>query len=561
MFEAPNGVDRILGGSHQSTKRVPKFALVEEMDSGWSDWYGAGTTSHDSTIKLSSSASIKIVNPNTAGLAGMRKNITDGDWTRNAFRFFVRSDDWDTVAEASLLLSTSGLFTEYFTLNLKNFLVTPPNDEWIEINCTISDFENTTGSANWATVNDMIIRTSATAGNTPTVWADGFVRYPVTSRGCVSIVFDDGWDSQYTQAKLKMDQYNFPGTAYVIWDAVGDSGYMTQAQIEGLAAVGWDIAGHGGVNLTTMTQAEVESDLREMRDYLDTYGFRGADNYALPNGGYNDTVLKQIYKYFGTARSIDGLKQSRHLIPRRPSAVSVTNATSTATLQGYIDNALANGDWLIITFHKIVTTATEDTEYSIANFGTFIDYVASSGIDVLTVSDAIERGGSKDQRSLMLLAADGAPTTTAGCAAVAKVEAATNDIDYRVLDFDTTTEEHAFWNVLMPEDYDGGKVNAIFYWTNTAGLTTETVTWGIKARAYADDAAIDQASGTEVTVADTWLAQGDIHISPRTSLITIAGSPAAGQWVQFIVSRKTASDNMTGDARLLGVKLEYMTKN
>jgi len=45
------------------------------------------------------------------------------------------------------------------------------------------------------------------------------------------------------------------------------------------------------------------------------------------------------------------------------------------------------------------------------------------------------------------------PTTTAGCADSATVEAGTNDIDYKVLDFDKDTDEHAFINFQMPDSW------------------------------------------------------------------------------------------------------------
>ena len=161
-------------------------------------------------------------------------------------------------------------------------------------------------------------------------------------------------------------------------------------------------------------------------------------------------------------------------------------------------------------------------------------------------------------RSIMLTAAGGAPLTTAGCSEPTKVEAATNDINYFVLDFDASTEEHAFWSFQMPENWDAGTVNAQFYWTNASGLTTEGVVWGIAGGCWADDAAIDASLGTEISTTDTWLAQGDMHISPESSDITIANA-AAGEWVNIVVARKTgdASDDMTGDARLIGVKLTY----
>ena len=151
------------------------------------------------------------------------------------------------------------------------------------------------------------------------------------------------------------------------------------------------------------------------------------------------------------------------------------------------------------------------------------------------------------------------PTTTSGCSFLTKVEAGTNDVDYWVLDFDSTTAESCFFTLRMPDDWNTQGVTFRFVWTNAVGLTTETVAWGIKARAYADSDAIDQAYGTEVITTDTWLAQGDIHLTDESTLVTLGGTPKGGQWCQFKITRKTASDNMTGDARLLGVRLKYGT--
>lgn len=173
-----------------------------------------------------------------------------------------------------------------------------------------------------------------------------------------------------------------------------------------------------------------------------------------------------------------------------------------------------------------------------------------------TVRAVTPDGLSSAVKSIMLTAAGGAPLTTAGCSEPTKVEAATNDINYYVLDFDASTEEHAFWSFTMPENWDAGTLNATFYWTNAGGGSTETVVWGIAGGCWADDAAIDAALGTEITTTDTWIAQGDMHISAESSAITFANA-AAGAWTNVVVARKVASDNLTGDARLIAVKLTY----
>ena len=165
-------------------------------------------------------------------------------------------------------------------------------------------------------------------------------------------------------------------------------------------------------------------------------------------------------------------------------------------------------------------------------------------------------GISAAVKSIMLTAAGGSPLTTAGCSDPTKVEAATNDINYFVLDFDTTTEEHAFWTFPMPDNWNAGVVNATFYWTNAGGASAGTVDWGIAGVCLSNDEAIDSALGTEVVTTDTFLAQGDLHISGVSGDITIANA-VAGELVSIVVARKVATDDMAGDARLITVKIEY----
>lgn len=149
------------------------------------------------------------------------------------------------------------------------------------------------------------------------------------------------------------------------------------------------------------------------------------------------------------------------------------------------------------------------------------------------------------------------PTTTAGCATKTTIEAGTNDIDYDVLDFSTSTDENAFVNFRMPDSWDAGVVQFRYIWTNASGLTTETVTFELSGIAYADDDPIDAAVGTPIEVADTWIAQGDIHTSAWSGDVTIAGTPTAGEYVHFEIMRDVSEDDLTGDARLMNVQIRY----
>jgi hypothetical protein len=169
----------------------------------------------------------------------------------------------------------------------------------------------------------------------------------------------------------------------------------------------------------------------------------------------------------------------------------------------------------------------------------------------------IQVNSADPYRTIVVPAAAMSPCTTAGCSEVTTVEAGTYDIDYKVLDFDTATTENAFFSLVMPDSWDGGTITFQPIWT--AASSTGGVVWALKGRAYANDDAIDQAYGTGMASSDTFITANDIHIGPASSDLTLGGSPAGGQWVQFKLYRNTAAggDTLDADARLIALKIEY----
>jgi hypothetical protein len=184
--------------------------------------------------------------------------------------------------------------------------------------------------------------------------------------------------------------------------------------------------------------------------------------------------------------------------------------------------------------------------------------VSIAANDLLLATGAnVQVNNADPDRIISLPASSWSPTTTSGCASIATIEAGTNDIDYKVLDFDTGSDENAFCNFQMPTSYDGGVIQFRYVWTNAGGGAAETVVFELSGRAYADNDAIDQAVGTAIEVSDTWIAQGDIHISAWSGDVTLAGSPAGGQWVHLEIMRDVSEDDLTGDARLIEIQIKY----
>jgi hypothetical protein len=139
------------------------------------------------------------------------------------------------------------------------------------------------------------------------------------------------------------------------------------------------------------------------------------------------------------------------------------------------------------------------------------------------------------------------------------LESTTNKVISRSLDFDQTTQEFAQFAVQFPKSWNEGTVTFAPVWSAAAG--SGGVVWALQAVALSDDDALDTAFGTEQTSTDTLIATGDVHVGPTSAAITIAGSPAAGDWVAFQIKRNVSdgSDTLSGDARLLGVRIFFTT--
>jgi len=97
----------------------------------------------------------------------------------------------------------------------------------------------------------------------------------------------------------------------------------------------------------------------------------------------------------------------------------------------------------------------------------------------------------------------------------------------------------------------------VMAWTAADGGVGETVEWNVQGRSFADDEALDQAWGDAVAVSDTWIADGDLHITSATSAITLGGTPAGGEMAMFRVWRDVSDDDLGCDADFLWARLTF----
>ena len=158
------------------------------------------------------------------------------------------------------------------------------------------------------------------------------------------------------------------------------------------------------------------------------------------------------------------------------------------------------------------------------------------------------------RESIYIPAASWAPTITNG-AGRSYTELATNDIISETLDFDTTTQEFATCELVLPQKWNAGTLTYRYRWRATAGTPAETVDMALSAVAISNDDAEDAAPGTPVVVSDALIATDDHHVSAESTAVTIAGTPAKADKIVLKLQRDVSTDNLAADAMLEGVEI------
>jgi len=151
-------------------------------------------------------------------------------------------------------------------------------------------------------------------------------------------------------------------------------------------------------------------------------------------------------------------------------------------------------------------------------------------------------------------------STTNGAEA-AQVQTQATRPDMKVFDFSASTPQFVQFSVAFPKSWNEGTITYQTFWTPSTNNTGNCL-WGLQGVAVGDGDQINIAQGTAVIVTDAGIGTvQDLQVSPVSSDVTIAGSPAVDQQVffQFFRNESDGGDTFTGVARLLGVKIFFTT--
>lgn len=110
----------------------------------------------------------------------------------------------------------------------------------------------------------------------------------------IAIVFDDGWESNYTLAYPVLKKCGFTASFFVIVGKVGSKGMMTWDHIKEMADNGMEIGSHTLTHPvpTELSDEELEFELKESKRILEKKLGRKIDLLSSPTGFYNPHMAK-----------------------------------------------------------------------------------------------------------------------------------------------------------------------------------------------------------------------------------------------------------------------------
>ena len=242
----------------------------------------------------------------------------------------------------------------------------------------------------------------------------------------VSFTFDDGLASSYKLAAPTLAKYGLTGTNYVTTSCIGmttvpnnchadgDTAYMTWSQVKVLQNYyGWEIGSHTATHPylassdaedgqpNVLTQAQVVKELADSKNALAVQGIN-AQAFASPYGDYNNATMAEIAKLYTSHRGfadvgLNGWPNNDYLLYN----IQVQSGVSVDAVKVKIDEAIANKQWIVLTFHDIKTRPSTDPneyEYSTANLDAIAAYVKSKSAQIknVNVSQGLTNGTTSD---------------------------------------------------------------------------------------------------------------------------------------------------------------------
>jgi peptidoglycan/xylan/chitin deacetylase (PgdA/CDA1 family) len=339
----------------------------------------------------------------------------------------------DYISQCLLYLTSDNFVANFATINLQQPVADPGvrwfkdgEWKWITVNLASTMATNNgsiTGSPNFAAIDAVRVRLVSTSGNSATVRLQAvqvIERKAFAANGVVCFTYDDSYRSQSTIAKVHLDKYGYPGTAYTICQNVNDGNagnttWLTTQMLKDMRnysrwEIGlhsWDLSAHSrahaghtssqgtvyGSNPLTTRELDLDID-RNLQWLIDNGLTDGFVGHCQPQGRFNAASQAVLTRRTAYSRAMTANSNGCETIPvADPWAVrsyTLDNTTTYANLQTIIDGISTHGGLAVFTCHDIVASPATSTQFSTTIHGQLVDYVAGkANMRVMTLGDVM----------------------------------------------------------------------------------------------------------------------------------------------------------------------------
>lgn len=256
------------------------------------------------------------------------------------------------------------------------------------------------------------------------------------------------------------------------------------------------------------------------------------------------------------------------LRPTNTSAGLYVAGKSTSTIDFWIGSG-GTANWLDLTGGDLYVQDDAEIDDNLAVGGRttstanlWIGGTSNGGLFDISANGWKYYGTSKPLKSIVLTGAGGtefSATTTKRLMDLGGVGTTrTYVLDYRD---NGTASSSAQWQIVMPDNWDAGTVNAIFYMTaTTTSASSGRCTMCIRGASFtSSDAFTGDKWGTSVCQNLAQTTANGLEIGTSTAAITVGNTPAAGDVVNWEVWRNSNDDGRANYCGLVSVKIEYST--
>ena len=218
------------------------------------------------------------------------------------------------------------------------------------------------------------------------------ISYVSSTSGTVVFIDDDGYNQVLSILKPIYDEKGIKCSIAIPSSRVGQSGYLTLTQLKELQTQGFEILSHGYTHgdLTTLSADSLETHFKNFTSYFRGNGLESGAKYIVYPGNLVNTKVKNVAKKyckggFGGSLNINPSTIETFEIKR----IDVLQKTLDE-IKGLIDIAKNEKKLLVLYTHAWLLT----TDDKIQLLKDVIDYVKSSGVEILNVEKAIEKHGN-----------------------------------------------------------------------------------------------------------------------------------------------------------------------